>query len=237
MKTIIAGSRDIISYDEVVAAVKASGFTITEVVSGCARGVDRLGERYGRGNDIPITKFPAEWDRLGKSAGFRRNEEMAKYADAAVILWDGTSKGTGHMVDYATKLGLKVHVHHVSSGTTCTETGTILLTSYFRFNKQLDREPFCISRSAPKNFKQFSKIEEAMPGSWELIELGRRDFAAYTKQFLAELNVDALLHRVNKEIAKNGTIALLCWCRDPNVCHRSLIGKVLRERGFKVRVE
>lgn len=44
MKVIIAGSRTLHSYDLVVRAVKDSGLQITEVVSGGARGVDRLGE-------------------------------------------------------------------------------------------------------------------------------------------------------------------------------------------------
>jgi hypothetical protein len=54
MKTIIAGSRDITDYNVVKAAVKAAGFTITEVVSGAARGVDSLGEEYARRHSIHI---------------------------------------------------------------------------------------------------------------------------------------------------------------------------------------
>ena len=110
MKTIIAGSRGITPLQTVINAVKASGFTVTEVVSGAARGVDQLGEQYGKQAGIPVKRFPAEWDKYGKSAGYRRNEDMADYADALIAVWDGTSKGTKHMIDTAHAKGLTVYV-------------------------------------------------------------------------------------------------------------------------------
>lgn len=45
MKTIIAGSRDIHDADLLEQTIKQSGFEITVVVSGCAKGVDKLGKR------------------------------------------------------------------------------------------------------------------------------------------------------------------------------------------------
>ena len=57
MKVIIAGSRDIDDYDIIDAAVKRSGYNITEVVSGTARGPDKLGEEYAINHDIPIKKI------------------------------------------------------------------------------------------------------------------------------------------------------------------------------------
>jgi hypothetical protein len=47
---------------------------------------------------------------LGKSAGYIRNDEMAQYADMLIAFWDGTSKGTKHMIDLANKRGIKVVV-------------------------------------------------------------------------------------------------------------------------------
>ena len=110
MKTIIAGSRNIADYRIVERTVKESGFTITEVVSGCSRGVDRLGEEWAGRHSIPVKKFPAEWDRYGKSAGPRRNEQMVAYAEALITIWDGQSRGTGHVIGCATQHGLKVYV-------------------------------------------------------------------------------------------------------------------------------
>lgn len=113
MKVIVAGSRILEDYDLVSSAIRESGFEITEVVSGCARGVDSVGIDYARRNNIPITKFPANWDKHGKSAGVIRNIQMAKYADGLVAVWDGRSKGTGHMIRDAIKRGLKVYVKTV----------------------------------------------------------------------------------------------------------------------------
>ncbi len=115
MKTIIAGSRGIYDIRAVMVAVKDSGFAITEVVSGAARGVDRLGETWAKRHGVPIKRFIPIWrDRDGvynPRAGFQRNADMAKYAEAAVIIWDGESTGTADMIARAKRLRLKLYVH------------------------------------------------------------------------------------------------------------------------------
>jgi hypothetical protein len=98
MKVVIAGSRHITDRMGLVKAIKQSGFEITEVVSGTSRGVDSLGEAWARANEIPIKEMPANWSKFGNYAGPLRNSEMAKYADAAIILWDGKSAGTLNMI-------------------------------------------------------------------------------------------------------------------------------------------
>ena len=117
LKTIIAGSRSIKHLSVVERAIEKSGFTISEVVSGRARGVDRLGEAWAKQNHVPVKQFPAKWQRpdgtTDRSAGFRRNTQMAAYAEALIAIWDGKSKGTAHMINSAKKAGLKVFVHKV----------------------------------------------------------------------------------------------------------------------------
>jgi hypothetical protein len=112
MKTIIAGSRTINDLRLLEQVIEDSGFTITEVVCGGARGVDDLGRKWaGNGNRVPVKMFPADWDTHGKSAGYKRNVEMANYADALIAVWDGQSRGTKHMIDIARSKGLTVFVH------------------------------------------------------------------------------------------------------------------------------
>lgn len=82
MKTIIAGSRDGCSYADVLTAIALSGFQISEVVSGTARGVDQFGERWGTENGVKVSRFAANWDAYGKSAGYKRNQQMSQYAGA-----------------------------------------------------------------------------------------------------------------------------------------------------------
>ena len=112
MKVIIAGSRDFNDYETLkkVCDFMLSRQDEVEIVSGTARGADQLGERYAREMGYPIKQFPADWSK-GKSAGYLRNEDMAKYGDALIAFWDGSSKGTEHMINLAKKRGLKVKVH------------------------------------------------------------------------------------------------------------------------------
>lgn len=114
MKTIVAGSRDITDPDTIREAIVNSGIEVTEVVCGCARGVDYLGRDWAKGNSIRVTLFPADWSNYGKSAGYRRNVDMADYADALVAVWDGKSRGTKHMIDIADAKGLRIYVHRIS---------------------------------------------------------------------------------------------------------------------------
>ena len=99
MKTIVAGSRSITDLAVVEKAIKDSGLTVTEVVSGAAKGVDRLGEQWASNRHIPIKRFPAQWGDKGYGAAYMRNREMAAYADALVAVWDGRSGGTQHMIE------------------------------------------------------------------------------------------------------------------------------------------
>ena len=114
MRTIIAGSRSITTGYNLEVILHKSGYDITEVVSGGALGVDRLGEQWAKDNRVPIRQFIPKWQNsdgsTDKAAGFKRNIEMANYADALVAYWDGKSNGTVHMIKTAIDKRLKVFV-------------------------------------------------------------------------------------------------------------------------------
>ena len=88
--------------DEFMKTIEGSKF---EFISGMAEGADILGEKYAEEHDYPVRKFPAKWAVYGKSAGFRRNEEMVSYASygkgVLFAFWDGESKGTKNTIDLA----------------------------------------------------------------------------------------------------------------------------------------
>ena len=125
LRIIVAGGRDFDDYTKLKAAMfdvvydfkKRYGedFDI-KIISGTARGADRLGERYAKEKGYEVVRFPADWDKLGKRAGYVRNAEMAKYAisdgniGVLVAFWDGSSRGTKHMIDLANKNGLEVFI-------------------------------------------------------------------------------------------------------------------------------
>ena len=102
MKVIICGgrSRDDYSLVKNVMDEVAARIDINEIVCGEARGADSLGKRWAIENGIQIASFPADWNRYGRAAGARRNEEMGNYADYVVAFWDGKSRGTKHMIHY-----------------------------------------------------------------------------------------------------------------------------------------
>lgn len=84
-----------------------------EIISGTARGVDQLGERYAQENRYLLKRFPADWDQYKKRAGFVRNQAMADYCSAGDLLiafWDGQSSGTKMMIEIARKRSMVVEV-------------------------------------------------------------------------------------------------------------------------------
>ena len=103
MRVVIAGSRHYTDVKLIEEAVRESGFLISEVVSGCARGIDTLAIEWAETNNIPVKRFPADANFAldGKLGGFARNGEMAAYADALIAIWDGVSPGTNNMIGQA----------------------------------------------------------------------------------------------------------------------------------------
>lgn len=131
IRIIIAGSRNFTNYsllketvNEFISFLETRGSVMgiddvrnsIKIISGTARGADRLGEQFAAEFDYEIVKFPADWDKFGKSAGYIRNTEMAKYAvdddNIGILLafWDGESRGTEHMIETAKKHGLAIQI-------------------------------------------------------------------------------------------------------------------------------
>ena len=125
IRIIVAGGRDFNDFPllmnkciGIIATVTKEDNTIDKIriVSGSARGADKLGEQYAQIAHYDVSRFPAAWDIYGKSAGYRRNADMAKFASEEgnigilIAFWDGKSRGTKHMIDLAKRYGLDVYV-------------------------------------------------------------------------------------------------------------------------------
>lgn len=125
LRIIVAGSRDFKDYQllrdtlmyyltDMDDADVVDNPSQVKFISGTARGADVLGEQFAYTYEYDVIRFVPDWDAYGKSAGYRRNAEMAKYASEAYgvlfAFWDGKSKGTKHMIDLANRYGLEVHV-------------------------------------------------------------------------------------------------------------------------------
>lgn len=114
MRVIIAGTRHKIDPALLEQAIQESGFDVTCVVSGAADGVDLLGERWAQARGIGVRSFPADWDRYGRGAGPRRNEEMACVGEALIALPCKHSRGTRDIIRRVKEKGLPLHVKEVT---------------------------------------------------------------------------------------------------------------------------
>lgn len=80
------------------------------ILSGGCTGADKLGERYATEMGLAVERYTANWEKYGKSAGPRRNEEMARQCDYVICFWDGKSRGTRSMIACATALGKPIRI-------------------------------------------------------------------------------------------------------------------------------
>lgn len=114
MRIIVAGSRDFDDYDllceKMDRFVRRLDKGKTVILSGGAKGADRLGERWAYENGITVEVYRADWDKYGKAAGMIRNSEMVENASALVAFWDGESRGTADTISKAEQKGLQVRV-------------------------------------------------------------------------------------------------------------------------------
>jgi len=111
MRVIIAGSRSITDLRAVfhaMARAREYGIVPTSILCGMARGVDMLGYEWARLQEIHVDEYPADWSK-GRTAGFVRNFQMARNADALVLVWDGKSNGSANMLSHAERLKLKIY--------------------------------------------------------------------------------------------------------------------------------
>ena len=95
MKLAIVGSRSITNYEKISEEIDIFIDEIPEVIiSGGAKGVDSLAEKYAYENNIEILIFKPDWKKFGKSAGVIRNKDIIQNSTHVLAFWDGSSKGT-----------------------------------------------------------------------------------------------------------------------------------------------
>jgi hypothetical protein len=110
MKLIIAGTRTLYPRSTFLEACIAQfGLSPTEIVCGGAKGVDTVGKSVAEYNGWPVKTFLPNWDLFGKAAGPHRNGEMAHYADALLLIWNGWSPGSASMKGAMLQLNKPIH--------------------------------------------------------------------------------------------------------------------------------
>ena len=100
MKIAVIGSRSITAIDLAPYLLDCD-----EIVSGGAKSTDSCAAEYARANGIKLTEFLPEYERYGRAAPIIRNRQIVDYADKIIAFWDGSSKGTLSVIQYAKKAG------------------------------------------------------------------------------------------------------------------------------------
>jgi predicted Rossmann fold nucleotide-binding protein DprA/Smf involved in DNA uptake len=113
MNVAVVGSRTFTDYARLKKELDQQQ-NIVKIISGGARGADRLAARYARENQIPLQEFLPDWKTHGRKAGILRNRDIIKNADAVVAFWDGKSRGTQNSIELAEKSNKKLYVHRFS---------------------------------------------------------------------------------------------------------------------------
>ena len=117
LRIIIAGSRSFRNYEFLCGVLDRfiklynTKYHSVVIISGTAKGADSLGEEYAESHNYNLVKFPADWNKYGKSAGYIRNCTMADYAKLAeeshcIVFWDGISRGSKHMINICKDKGI-----------------------------------------------------------------------------------------------------------------------------------
>ena len=106
MILLIVGSRGITNVD-------LSPYVPTDtdiIISGGACGVDAIAEKYADLHRLSKYIIRPDYKRYGRGAPLKRNEKMVDMADAVLVIWDGTSKGTRHTIKYAEKTNKPIKI-------------------------------------------------------------------------------------------------------------------------------
>lgn len=108
LKLAVVGSRTIDSFGIIdlygLGALSMMGFEMFDVghiISGGALGADTLAKELHKKykkvsvwGEMKLVEHLPDWDKYGKSAGFRRNKTIVDDCEAAIVLWDTKSHGT-----------------------------------------------------------------------------------------------------------------------------------------------
>ena len=109
MKVAIVGSRTFNDYTLLNSILDK--IDINLIISGGARGADKLAERYALEKKIETKILYPEWNKFGKGAGIIRNKEIVQEANHVIAFWDGESKGTLSSINFAKEFGKNLTIY------------------------------------------------------------------------------------------------------------------------------
>lgn len=115
MKVAVVGSRNL----KIVDLQYYLPESVTEIVSGGAKGIDSCAKDYAINHNIAIKEFLPDYSKYGKVAPLYRNIEIIEYSDFVIVFWDGKSRGTKYVIEYCKKLNKNMEIYFFRKGQFC----------------------------------------------------------------------------------------------------------------------
>ena len=111
-RIVVGGSRSFTDYGTLEKYLDTCLQDCTEItiLSGHCQGADLMAERYATEHGLAIEVIPANWKKYGRAAGPIRNREMVEHSDVVIAFWDGKSRGTRSLIEYARALKKELRV-------------------------------------------------------------------------------------------------------------------------------
>lgn len=107
MRVAVVGSRDL----RVRHLENYLPASVTEIISGGARGIDTSAREFARARHLKLTEFLPEYQKYGRSAPLIRNITIIQNADLVLIFWDKKSHGSKFVIDNCRKRNIPFVVY------------------------------------------------------------------------------------------------------------------------------
>ena len=199
LRILVTGGREYNNFKAV--SLVLSNLSPVEIIHGAARGADTLAGQYAKGLRIPITEYPAQWDKHGKAAGPIRNEHMLLDSTPDIVVAFSGDKGTNHMKNIAHKHGYPVLLGN--------DDGTITYDT--RIHNMRTSRNLC-----PDGFIRVDRATQ-----WGNNNHGEREVVI--AQFETDLRQRIIDDpTVTQLLAKLAGRTLACWC-SPEPCHANIL--------------
>ena len=117
---LVTGDRNWSNGARIYRTIAAAAPFLSRVIHGGARGADTLAGDVAVKLGIPVTRYPAQWDRWGRSAGMIRNQQMLTVGRPNLVFAFHNdirkSRGTADMIGRAGKERLMVVLFTAETG-------------------------------------------------------------------------------------------------------------------------
>lgn len=114
MKIGITGTSHKWSYDKFTKLINESYYRVDEIVTGNADGIDKLARKYAVDNSVPLYVIDGTSECYSRvyngsmndwKKGKLKDMELVESCDAMIVIWDGETYGTKHVIDIVNNTG------------------------------------------------------------------------------------------------------------------------------------